>query len=86
MVKAETADHDTGLTGSEDEPQAKGQSLRPRFIPFNLRHVNELANVGSWAPSLDNAEKKASSKRVEAQPELTFLFTTCKRSLNPKIQ
>lgn len=86
MVKAETGDHDTGPTGSEDEPQAKGQSLRPRFIPFNFRHLNELANVGSWAPSLDNVEKKAASKRIEAQPELTFLFITCERSLNPKIQ
>lgn len=85
MMKAETGDGATGPTGSEDEPEGKGQSLKPRFIPFNFRRLNELANVGSWAPSLENVEKKASSKRIEAQPELTFLFTTCKRSLNAKI-
>lgn len=86
MMKAETGDPDIGPTGSDDESWGKGKSPRPRYIPFNLRHLNELANVGNWAPSLVNVEIKASSTRVEAQPELTSLFTTYRRSLNSKIQ
>ena len=46
MMKAETGDHDIGPTGCDDESQGKGKSLRPRSIPFNFRHLNELANVG----------------------------------------
>lgn len=65
---------------------SKGKSLRPRSVPFNFRHLNELANVGNWATPLVNVEIKASPKRVEAQPELTSLFTTYRRSLNSKVQ
>lgn len=80
-MKAETGDHDIGPTGSDDDSQGKGKSLRPRSIPCNFRHLNELANVGHEAPSLVNA----SSERAEEQPELISLFTTY-GSLGSKIQ
>jgi len=91
MMKAETGDHDIGPTGCDDESQGKGKSLRPRSIPFNFRHLNELANVGNWAPPLTSGGAQFptlanSFKRVEAQPELTSLFTAHRRSLNSKFQ